>query len=424
MTLDFLVNSALDPVVEQLPAAIAIGPQTWRTLQCVPMSFRLVLKIVSRLESGSLTFLLPDGRALRATGRITGAQGILIIRDFRFATRVLRGGNVGFGEAYVAGDWDSPDPSTLIEVLSTNSRHMREAITGNALYRNIQRLLHALHRNNKTGARRNIHAHYDLGNEFYSLWLDPTMTYSSARFTRPDEDLSQAQLNKYRSLAHSMGLTRDHSVLEIGCGWGGFAEFAAREIGCRVTGITISQEQLEFARKRISEKGLADKVEFKFQDYRDVEGRFDRVVSIEMFEAVGREYWPTYFRKIHDVLKDGGQAGLQIITIKDELFETYRRGSDFIQRYVFPGGMLPSPSVLREHIEKVGLQWKEHAAFGGDYAHTLNEWRKRFIAEWPKIEKIGFDERFQRLWKCYLSYCEGAFRAGAIDVMQISLKRS
>ncbi|MFO1186518.1 MAG: cyclopropane-fatty-acyl-phospholipid synthase family protein [Alphaproteobacteria bacterium] len=387
------------------------------------MSFRLVLKLASRLEIGSLTMLLPDGRALRATGARPGPDGVLIVRDFRFAARVMRSGNCGFGEAYVANEWDSPDPSTLIEVLSSNSRHLMAVLQGHGIYKLLQRAFHLLHRNSKAGAKRNIHAHYDLGNEFYRLWLDPTMTYSSARYAKGDEDLSTAQINKYRALARSMGLQAGQSVLEIGCGWGGFAEFAAGEVGCKVTGITISQEQLEFARRRIFEKGLASRVDLKFQDYRDVSGKYDRVASIEMFEAVGREYWPAFFEKVRDVLKEGGQAGLQIITIKDELFETYKRGTDFIQRYVFPGGMLPSPSALREEIAKVGLQWKDHVAFGKDYAHTLNEWRRRFVTQWPKIEKIGFDERFQRLWKCYLSFCEGGFRSGSIDVMQIALKR-
>lgn len=423
MAQEILANSAQDPIVAPPLGAIPIGPETWRTLPGVPMSFRVALKLLSRIEIGSITVLLPDGRALQAAGPRPGPEGILIVRDFRFATRVLRGGNCGFGEAYMAKEWDSPDPSTLVEVLSSNSRHLMDVLQGHGAYRLLQRAFHLLHRNTKAGAKRNIHAHYDLGNEFYRLWLDPSMTYSSARFTRGDEDLSAAQLNKYRTLARSMGLQTGHSVLEIGCGWGGFAEFAAGEVGCKVTGITISREQLDFARRRIFEKGLAERVDLKFQDYRDVEGKFDRVASIEMFEAVGREYWPAFFGKVRDVLKEGGQAGLQIITIKDELFETYKRGTDFIQRYVFPGGMLPSPSALREEIAKVGLQWKDHVAFGKDYAHTLNEWRKRFIAQWPRIERIGFDERFQRLWKCYLSFCEGGFRSGSIDVMQIALKR-
>jgi len=423
MIQDLLINSAQDPVLNEAPAALGIGPDTWRTLPGVPMSFRLVLKLVSRLEIGALLMLLPDGRALRAQGPQPGPNGVLIVRDYGFATRVMRSGNCGFGEAYMAGEWDSPDPSTLVETLSSNSRHLMQVLQGHGAYKLLQRIFHTLHRNTKDGAKRNIHAHYDLGNEFYKLWLDPTMTYSSARFTKPDEDLSAAQLNKYRTLARSVGLQSGQSVLEIGCGWGGFAEFAAGEVGCKVTGITISHEQLEFARRRMFEKGLSERVELKFQDYRDVEGKFDRVASIEMFEAVGREYWPAFFQKVRDVLKEGGQAGLQIITIKDELFDTYRRGTDFIQRYVFPGGMLPSPSVLRGEIEKAGLEWKGDARFGRDYARTLGEWRRRFIAQWPKIEKIGFDERFQRLWKCYLSYCEGAFRAGSIDVMQIALKR-
>jgi cyclopropane-fatty-acyl-phospholipid synthase len=416
-------NPAIDPLLAVPADRIPVQDDTWRTLRNLPVSFRLALRILSRLEIGSLTIVLPDGRALEAGGRLPGPHADLIVHNYSFAARALKGGNVGFAESYMAREWDSPDPSTLIEMLALNTRHLQEVMQSKGLYRMFEHVMRLLNRNTKSGSRRNIHAHYDLGNDFYSLWLDPTMTYSGARFAEPGQELTAAQLNKYRTLARSMNLAEGHSVLEIGCGWGGFAEFAASEVGCKITGITISKEQLDFARQRIFKSGLNEKVELRFQDYRDVNGKFDRIASIEMFEAVGEEYWPTFFRKIRDVLKEGGRAGLQIITIADDMFEPYRRGTDFIQRYIFPGGMLPSPTVLRDQIAKVGLQWTEHTAFGSDYARTLGVWRDRFVAAWPKIERLGFDERFMRLWKCYLSYCEGGFRAGSIDVRQVSLGR-
>ena len=416
-------NKAADPQVQLLQQRMRVEGDTWRTLKTVPMSFRLALQILSRLEIGRLTILLPDGRALEAGGRQPGPDAMLIVRDYRFAPRALKGGNCGFAESYIDGDWDSPDPSTLIEMLALNTLYLQEVMQSKGFYRLFQRILHLFNRNTKAGSRRNIHAHYDLGNEFYSLWLDPTMTYSSARFEGDGQDLSSAQINKYRSLAKSMNLSDNHSVLEIGCGWGGFAEFAATEVGCKITGITISKEQLDFAKERIFKKGLNEKVELRFQDYRDVDDKFDRIASIEMFEAVGEEYWPTFFKKVREALRDGGHAGLQIITIRDEMFEQYRRGTDFIQRYIFPGGMLPSPSALQDQITKAGLIWSESVEFGRDYARTLGAWRDKFISAWPQVEKLGFDQRFQRLWKCYLSYCEGGFRAGSIDVMQVSLAR-
>ena len=236
-------------------------------------------------------------------------------------------------------------------------------------------------------------------------------------------DLSEAQINKYRSLAQRIDLRPEHTVLEIGSGWGGFAEYAASEIGCKIVGITISPEQRDFASKRIADKGLQDKVEFRLQDYRDVKEKYDRIASIEMFEAVGRHYWPIYFSKMRDCLKPGGLAGLQIITISDQSFERYRHSADFIQRYIFPGGMLPSPTALKEQIDKAGLAWRDNINFGLHYARTLNEWHNRFQAARPRIERLGFDEKFRLLWKYYLSYCEAGFRAGTLDVTQVVVTR-
>jgi cyclopropane-fatty-acyl-phospholipid synthase len=287
----------------------------------------------------------------------------------------------------------------------------------------LRRLWHRLHDNTRRGSRRNIAHHYDLGNAFYERWLDPSMTYSSAVFEREDDDLRAAQEAKYRRLARMMDLAPEQRVLEIGCGWGGFAEVAAKEFGARVTAITVSREQLDFARRRIQREGLAERVEARFVDYRDVEGRFDRVASIEMFEAVGERHWPVYFGKVRDVLEPGGRAALQIITIADRWFEGYRRGVDFIQRYIFPGGMLPSMEALHRQWERAGLALDRAEFHGQHYARTLAEWNRRFQSAWHELEPMGFDRRFKRMWEFYLAYCEAGFRTGSTDVLQAALVR-
>jgi cyclopropane-fatty-acyl-phospholipid synthase len=375
-------------------------------------------------EYGRLAFVLPSGRVLQIEGKKSGPDARLIVRDFRFVSRVLAAGDIGFGEGFMAGEWDTPDLSALLEAFTANLDRLTRLLEGNLFVRAINILLHSLNRNNRRGSRRNILAHYDLGNAFYSRWLDPSMTYSSARYERPGQSLSEAQRNKYASLARQIGLGPDNHVLEIGCGWGGFAEFAAGEVGAKVTGITISPSQYEFARKRLFEQGLAEKADIRLVDYRDVEGRFDRVASIEMFEAVGEEYWPAYFRKISDVLSPGGRAGLQIITIRDELFEGYRNRADFIQKYIFPGGMLPSETRLRQETARAGLEWSDIVRFGQNYADTLAEWARRFEGAWDDIKGLGFDERFRRLWRFYLSYCEAGFRTERTNVVQLSLTKT
>ena len=393
-------------------------------LRRAPASFRTVLKISSQnWEFGRLTYVLPSGREVRIEGQQPGPDARLIIKDFRFLSRVLSAGDIGFGEGFMAGEWDTPDLSQLLEGFTVNLDRLRALLEGGVFWRAINKVAYALHRNSRAGSKRNILAHYDLGNAFYARWLDPSMTYSSARFERPGQPLSEAQRNKYASLARQIGLGPDNHVLEIGCGWGGFAEFAAGEVGARVTGITISPAQYEFARKRLFEKGLAERADIRLIDYRDVEGQFDRVASIEMFEAVGEEYWPLYFRKISDVLSPGGRAGLQIITIRDELFAHYRRRADFIQKYVFPGGMLPSETRLREETARAGLEWSDIVRFGQNYADTLAEWARRFEGAWDDIRGLGFDERFRRLWRFYLGYCEAGFRTERTNVVQLSLSK-
>ena len=405
----------------QAARPIAATPDVVDRLRGVPRLARFALRMLTRIQWGSLTVRLPNQVALKFDGREPGVHGEVHVLDYAGVRKLLSGGGIGFAEAYVAGYVDSPDMARFLEVFARNRTMMADALRGHALGQWMHRLFHLMHSNTRRGARRNIHAHYDLGNTFYGLWLDPTMTYSSALFDGGVNDLAAAQRQKYRALAEAMALRPEHHVLEIGCGWGGFAEFAAREIGCRVTGITISREQLAFARARMAEQGLDDRVEIRFQDYRDVDERYDRVASIEMFEAVGEAYWPAYFDKVREVLKPGGRAGLQIITIADDSYEEYRRSTDFIQRYIFPGGMLPSPSVLRAQIARAGLVWQGSREFGLDYARTLRSWQERFLAAWPSIEPLGFDTRFKRLWLYYLAYCEAGFRSANTDVTQVTL---
>jgi cyclopropane-fatty-acyl-phospholipid synthase len=395
-------------------------------LRKAPAAFRTVLKMASaNWEYGRLTLVLPSGREMRIAGDKPGPDARLLIHDFRFLSRVLAAGDIGLGEGFMLGEWDTPDLSALLEAFTANVDKLERLLVGNVAVRAMNAVVHLLlKRNSRAGSKRNILAHYDLGNAFYARWLDPSMTYSSARYDTPGQSLNDAQRNKYASLARQIGLGPDNHVLEIGCGWGGFAEFAAREVGAKVTGITISPAQHEFARKRLFDLGLAERADIRLMDYRDVEGQFDRVASIEMFEAVGEQYWPAYFAKIHAVLSPGGRAGLQIITIRDELFDHYRRRADFIQKYIFPGGMLPSETRLKEETDRAGLEWGDIVRFGQNYADTLAEWTRRFEGAWEEIRGLGFDERFRRLWRFYLGYCEAGFRTERTNVVQLSLAKT
>jgi cyclopropane-fatty-acyl-phospholipid synthase len=395
------------------------GSTDLKHLKGLPSLVRRSLKMVRALRHGTLDVTLPDGRMLRIPGKEPGPHGHIVIHDYRFIRRVMKAADMGVAESYIAGEWSSPDVTAFLELFCVNHHVIEEDLLASPLVRNFLRLYHWWNSNTKSRAKRNISAHYDLGNAFYTRWLDPTMTYSSALFPTGEEDLTAAQTAKYRALAEQTGMQAGHSVLEIGCGWGGFAEYAAREIGCHVTGLTISREQFDFARKRVFDAGLADKVEIRFQDYRDETGLYDRIASIEMFEAVGEKYWPVYFETLRDRLKPGGVAGLQIITIQDRYFDQYKATPDFIQRYVFPGGMLPCPAILDRISSSAGLNRVYQRVFGLDYARTLRMWRDRFWSSWPQLEPLGFDDRFKRLWEYYLHYCEAGFRAGHIDVRQI-----
>ncbi|HRD45421.1 MAG TPA: cyclopropane-fatty-acyl-phospholipid synthase family protein [Caulobacter sp.] len=394
-------------------------------LRASPAIFRTCIRVCAEnWRFGSIVWVLPSGEEIRCSGPDSGPDARIRVKDYRFIKRCFSAGAIGFAEGYMADEWETPDLAALLTGFAMNFDRLQTLVEGNPIVRAVNFVMHMLHRNDRSGSRKNIHAHYDLGNHFYSKWLDRTMTYSSAVYEKTGEPLDLAQQHKYAALARSMGLETGQSVLEIGCGWGGFAEFAAKEIGAKVTGITISQEQYDFARKRLFEQGLAEKTDIRLVDYRDVDGQFDRVASIEMFEAVGEEYWPTYFGKIRDVLSPGGRAGLQIITIRDELFGVYRRRADFIQKYIFPGGMLPSETRLRQETGKAGLGWQSVMRFGQDYAETLSEWMERFDAAWDDIRKQGFDDRFRRMWRYYLAYCEAGFRTGRTDVVQVGLSKS
>lgn len=406
--------------LEALPAQRATA-RLIAGLAGAPASVKTIMLALLSIKGGALRLILPDGRTLLFG---EGPEAVLQIRDYRFAKRIVANGDIGLAEGLMAGEWESPDLSALLVLLADNQERYMRLFVGGPIRRFFHRLYHRRNENTRTGSKRNILAHYDLGNRFYQVWLDRSMTYSSARFDAAKvADLEAAQAAKYRALAEHLALKPGDHVLEIGCGWGGFAEFAAREYDVRVTGLTISDEQLAFARARIERAGLSDRVEIRHQDYRDVEGQFDKVASIEMFEAVGEKYWPAYFSKIANVLKPGGRAALQIITIRDELFEGYRKRADFIQRYVFPGGMLASIDRLKEETARAGLIWRQADAFGPSYAETLAEWGRRFVGKWDEIRALGFDDRFKQLWRFYLSYCEAGFRTGRTDVVQLELAR-
>ncbi|TYC65874.1 class I SAM-dependent methyltransferase [Stappia sp. BW2] len=393
-------------------------------LKGTPRIARMAAGLALKIRYGSLEVQFPNGRRFHIKGLEAGPHGVLKIHNWAFFRMVVQSGDVGVGEAFMAGYWSSPDVTTFLELFCINQESTLEALQGKPFTRFLMSVRHWLNSNTKRGSKRNISAHYDLGNAFYREWLDPSMTYSSAIYSNETNNLEQAQAEKYASLVRQTGIEPEHKVLEIGCGWGGFAEYVAKSVGANVRALTISQEQFDYARERIYKAGLNDKVEVVFQDYRDENGVFDRIASIEMFEAVGEKYWPTYFRQLSKCLKPGGKAGLQIITIQDKMFEDYRRGTDFIQRYIFPGGMLPPPGRLAEIGKSLGLDLMDQKIFGQDYARTLAEWRQSFRQAWPRISPLGFDERFKRLWEFYLHYCEAGFRSGNIDVRQMVYVKS
>lgn len=382
-------------------------------------------RIGARIRTGTLVIETPDGDTLTFSG--TDDEQPVVrwqLKSYQPLWALLAGGSNAFAESYLDGEWSTPDLTALIRFAIANERHFGATVRANVLTRIATRLHHRLRANSRAQARRNIAYHYDLGNAFYRHWLDDTMTYSAALFTDGDDTLEAAQTRKYARLAELAGVGDGDDVLEIGCGWGGFIDYAAHEYDARFTGVSISKAQLEYAAARIRDAGLDSRARVENCDYRDVTGCYDRIVSIEMFEAVGEAYWQTYAQKLRALLKPGGAAALQVITIEEARFDDYRREPDFIQKYIFPGGMLPSYAALADTFERAGLRVTASYRCGRDYARTLAAWRQRFDAAWPQIRELGFDARFQRMWHFYLAYCEAGFREDTIDVVQIRLEHA
>lgn len=367
-------------------------------------------------HKGAVTVTLPSGRSRTLGDANSGLHAYLRLKNFNVLGEAMRRGTVGFAAAYINGDIEMEDLTKMFRFFLQNRDIFDNANPG--LFRRAAQDLayHMARPNTREGSKQNIAEHYDLGNDFYSEWLDPTMTYSSAYFTSEEQNLENAQRAKYRRLIEMVDMKPGASVLEIGCGWGGFAETIAKEVGARLRGITLSREQLKYGLERLERQGLDDKAKLVFEDYRDTKGQFDHVASIEMIEAVGEEHWPHYFQTVHDRLKPGGTAAIQAITILEKEFETYKSGPDFIQRYIFPGGMLLTKTVMREFAEKSGLVLENVDCFRHSYAKTLRLWRERFLERWPEIAKLGYSEAFKRKWIYYLSYCEAGFTEGFIDV--------
>ncbi|MEK9622310.1 MAG: cyclopropane-fatty-acyl-phospholipid synthase family protein [Alphaproteobacteria bacterium] len=381
----------------------------------------MLAAIAANTQYGSMTVSWPDGSSQTFTGQKLGPVCDISFADMEAVSRVIRDGKMGFCEGIIEGEITSSNLPAVIEFAVLHDKYLENALRAGFLRRLGLKLYHFWNRNSRSGSAKNIAYHYDLGNDFYAAWLDPTMTYSSAVYGSDSDDLSAAQMNKYKCLAELADIKPGDHVLEIGCGWGGFARYVTSTIGARVTGITISKEQYEFAQKSLFDAGLNEKADLRLIDYRDLQGSFDKIVSIEMFEAVGEAYWPTYFERVAHLLKKGGRAAIQSITIDHSAFDTYKRDPDFIQRYIFPGGMLPSLPVLEAPLSKAGLTLVKETGYGLHYAKTLAEWRERFNAAWPELAEGRFDTRFKRMWELYLAYCEGGFRGGMIDVKQMLL---
>jgi len=377
---------------------------------------RLLLRLLRNIRHGRLRIALPSGAVIEKIGAEPGPEAVIAIRRWRMLRRVIAAGDIGFAEGYLDGDWTTPDLTALIRFAARNTEALAPTVEGNPLMRLFNRAKHLLNANTKHGSRRNIEAHYDLGNDFYKEWLDPSMLYSSGIFDQSTQTLEASQQKKLERVLEKLDLDGSKNVLEIGCGWGALAVFLAGRANVEVTGVTLSPSQLAWAKDAADKAGKSHQVDLRLQDYRDLDGQFDRIVSIEMFEAVGEAYWPSYFATLKRCLKPGGRVVLQIISIEEGRFDSYRRDTDFIQKYVFPGGFLPSDSALEAAVSKAGFVLKGKELFGKSYARTLAEWRARFHARWPAIAALGFDERFRRLWDYYLCYCEAGFEEGSVDV--------
>ena len=381
----------------------------------------LFLSGIKNFPYGSIEIEWPSGKVEKITASKTGPIANLKIADEKVVKEIINGGSVKFAELYMAKRLTSSNLTTLMHYFALNNDEAEDTFKISILKYFLNKFSHSKNKNSKDQAKKNISYHYDLGNKFYSYWLDKSMTYSSAIFLKPTDNLEIAQTNKYKKLAELVSVKDGDNILEIGCGWGGFSEFLGKEYDCNITAITISKEQYNFAKKRIKKAHLENKIDIKFCDYRNIDGKFDKVLSIEMFEAVGKEYWNNFFSKIRKVLNPDGKVGLQLITIDDKIYDVYKNNPDFIQKYIFPGGMLPSFKILRNVATKNYFKVENVNSFSHDYAKTLNIWNKRFNNNWKKIEDLGFDETFKLMWNYYLSYCEGGFLSNNIDLKQIKL---
>ena len=382
---------------------------------------RYINKVGSKIKFGKLIVVMPNGNEFIFKGK-KGIEGKLILKSYKPIIRTILGGHLGFSESYLNHEWESPNLEKLLELMLRNLPN--EFQPKSKVYKFYNRFIHFLRDNTKMRAKKNIEYHYDIGNSFYEIWLDKSMTYSSGIFQKENEDLYQAQKNKYEKLIKKMDIKPHHKVLEIGCGWGGMAEYIGKNLGCDYTGITISPNQKEFAEKRMISNKIEKKTNIKLCDYRDIKGTFDRIISIEMIEAVGEKYWDTYFSKINNCLKKGGLAGIQMILIDNKKFNSYRKSVDFIQKYIFPGGMLPSHEKIRDSFSKNGLKEISNNSFGESYAKTLKIWRNNFNNSLDKLSRIGIDAKIQRLFHYYFSYCEAGFSDGQIDVSQKIIKKT
>lgn len=382
----------------------------------------LVQRMLRSIDCGEILLQTPGGRRLAIGGNRTGEQTHVTIHRWRCMLRFLTGGDLGFAEGYLAGEWSAPNIYAFLSAASRRSSHA-PSFEGLRPPLPWAKLRHALNRNTRRGSRRNIAAHYDLGNAFYRLWLDPSLTYSSAIYSAPGQTLEDAQQRKLDRVVDLLGISGGERVLEIGCGWGALAARIIERAGCHVTGLTLSTEQLGHARETLAQRGFAGRFDGRLQDYRDATGTYDRVVSVEMLEAVGEAYWPVFFEKLRQRLNPQGTAVLQVITIDPSRFENYRRRPEFIQRYIFPGGMLPTPEILDNLIAKSGLRLTSSEFFGDSYARTLAEWHRRFLEAWPAINALGFDLRFKRMWEYYLAYCRVGFEIGALNVGLYKIER-
>ena len=409
-------TSSPNPLPAPVATPRAVPAWTTRPLQ------RALARLLAKLRCGSVTVQLPSGERIEGRGELAGPHTAIVLHRWRAIARLLLQGDLGLAESYRDGDWSTPDLSALLELGVRNEAHWAHSLAPRWPMRWVSRLAHRAHANSRRGSRRNIAYHYDMGNDFYAQWLDADLNYSSGLYSLGDETLEQAQAAKLACIAELLALEPGAKVLEIGCGWGALA-LALGQAGARLTGLTLSTEQLAYAQWRVAQAGLQEHIELRLQDYRDVDGQYDCIVAVEMLEAVGEHYWPQYFDKLRQCLKPGGRAVLQVITVADDAFEHYRRNPDFIQRHIFPGGMLPSVSAMQAQARQAGLQLVPALSFGPSYAKTLAEWRSRFLRAWSTIEPLGYGPDFKRLWEYYLCYCEAGFRARRVDVGLFTLTR-